>query len=396
MKKIPEYLLMVYSLSGTLSIAVSQAAMGLGILIAAFDRRRSTYFELRPVGLEYPLLAWVIASLAATAFAPDAVASAEKLKKLILWGVLLWPSAVLWRRWSVGRLYMGLLFAAGASSLYGVLTFLLQDGAELGVRIRGFHGFYLTNAGLLLLCTFPALLLATCPRISASYRWGAGIAAFAMLASQFFGALPGAWIGTVTGLIWVSIVRRYVIGGAALLVAAVAVALAPPFLREVASDLLNPASPGNLDRIELWRNGWELFSQRPFTGWGLNDLRDAYALVKAPGEPTRGHMHSVPVHVAVTMGVLGLAAWAWLVGSFFRVLASARRQANGYLRHVVDGAEASLVAFLFAGLVEWNLGDSELIALLCFLIGTAIAAGRLSRLKEDEVPQPPGRAEAAS
>jgi hypothetical protein len=34
------------------------------------------------------------------------------------------------------------------------------------------------------------------------------------------------------------------------------------------------------------------------------------------------------------------------------------------------------VAFLAAGLVEWNLGDSEILALLFFLIGTGIAAGR--------------------
>ncbi len=44
-------------------------------------------------------------------------------------------------------------------------------------------------------------------------------------------------------------------------------------------------------------------------------------------------------------------------------------------------AEAGFVAFLAAGIVEWNLGDSEILALLFFLVGAAIAAGHVARLE---------------
>ena len=57
---------------------------------------------------------------------------------------------------NLGRVFMALLFSAGVTALYGILTFLLQDQPQLGTRIRGFHGFYLTNSGILLLCTFVA------------------------------------------------------------------------------------------------------------------------------------------------------------------------------------------------------------------------------------------------
>jgi hypothetical protein len=30
-------------------------------------------------------------------------------------------------------------------------------------------------------------------------------------------------------------------------------------------------------------------------------------------------------------------------------------------------------------LVEWNFGDSEILTLLCFLVGAAIAAGRIAQ-----------------
>ena len=382
MKKIPEYLLVVYSLAGTISIAASQIAMGLAALLAVVDRGRRTRLDWRPIGVEKPLIAWAIASLLATAFAPDPIASAAKLKKLLLWGMLFWPPAVLWRPWSIGRLSMALLFAAGVTSLYGVLTFFMQGGPALDVRIHGFHGFYLTNAGLMLLCTFPAVLYASCPGIAASYRWGAGIAAGAILTAQFLGALPGAWLGTTVGLLHLTLVRRYPAGGFVLLAGALALLFSPPALRDKAVDLLDPTSPANLDHVEVWRNGVELFLQDPWTGWGLADLRDEYARVKAPGESPQGLMHSVPVQIAAAMGIPGLLAFGWLVVSLFRVLARARRATFGFLRRTVDAAEAGLVAFLAAGLVEWNLGDSEVLTLLAFLIGVAIAAGRLAPLAD--------------
>jgi O-antigen ligase len=161
-----------------------------------------------------------------------------------------------------------------------------------------------------------------------------------------------------------------------------ALLLSPPVLRDKAVDLLDPNSPGNLDRVEVWRNGVELFLQHPWTGWGLGDLSDEYARVKSPGEPPEGHMRSVPIHVAASMGLPGLLAFGWLVVSLFRVLARARRETFGFLRRTVDAAEAGLVAFLAAGLVEWNLGDSEILALLGFLIGVAIASGRLAPLAD--------------
>ncbi len=378
MKKVPEYLLVMYALSGTLSIAASQVVMGLGALVAAADRGRRTYLRWPDTGMEAPILFWVFAALLATVFADDPTASAEKLKKTLLLGMVFWPPAVLHRRWGLGRVFMGLLFSAGVTSLYGVLTFFLQGGPELGVRIRGFHGFYMTNSGLLLLCSFPALLFAGMKNAPASYRWGAGIAAAAMLMAQFFGALPGAWLGTGAGLLWLAVGRRRSSAGVVLLGMTVALFFMPPVLQRSASDLLDPESPSNRERARVWNNGWDLFAEDPWTGHGLHDLRDRYDRVRAPDEPIEGHMHSVPVHVAASMGVPGLLALAALLFAAFRALRRSRRRVlhDPFLRTVVEGAEAGLVAFLAAGLVEWNLGDSEILALLFFLIGTGIAAGR--------------------
>ncbi len=383
MKRLPEYLLVLYTLSGTVSIAFSQAMMGLGALIAFVDRGRRTVLVRPETRLEGPLLAWTVAAMLATLFAADPAASAEKLKRIILLGMVFWAPAVVRTRWKLGRLFMGLLFSAGVTSLYGVLTFFLQGGTEFGSQIRGFHGFYLTNSGLLLLCTFPAACFATCPQARSSHRWGASIALLSILSVQLFGLLPGAWIGSIVGFLFLAGRRRSPALLAAVVGVIVVIALIPGPLRDNGASLFDPGSAENTERLRVASNGFALFRADPLTGWGLHDLREEYTWVKVPGDRVHGHMGSIPIQVAASMGIPGLVALAWLTVALFREMARARRRAgrDPFLRSAIDGAEAGFVAFLAAGIVEWNLGDSEILALLFFLVGAAIAAGHVARLE---------------
>jgi len=377
-RRLPEYLLTLYALTGTISIAASQIVMAAGAALALVDHGRGRLFRWARTGLEWPLVAWAAAAILATLLAADPLASADKLRKLPLWAMVFWAPAVVHRRWGLGRLYMGLLFSAGATALYGILTFFLQGGPEIAVRIRGFHSFYVTNAGLLLLCTFPALLLAAGRSFAPSHRWGAGLAAGSILAAQLFGRLPSAWVGTGAGLLFLALRRGRPRLAALVPLGAVALALAPGVFRDSARDLLDPGSPQNAERARVWANGLRLFASDPWSGWGLHDLSAEYRRVAGADATEHGHMASVPVTVAASMGVPGLLALGWLVAAFFGVLGRARRNVHDdFLRAAVDGSEASLVAFAAAGLLDWNLGDSEILALLCFLVGTAIAAGRL-------------------
>ena len=385
MKRILELLLMAYALTGTISIAASQMAMGAAGIVAILDRGRSLCWARMRTGVESPLAAWVGVSLLATIFASQPWESFLKMKKLALFAMLYWPAAMVSRSWNLGRLFVFLLFAAGVTSLYGVTTFLWQGGPEWGARIRGLHGFYLTNSGLLLLCTFPALSFGICRTIAPSFRCGAALAALAILSSQVLGCLPGTWVGTTAGFFALAMrarSARIALLGAALIVFVV---LGPPVFSERLGDFLDPRDDFRTALERTWRNAARLFLADPWTGWGLHDLRTEFEAVKEPGDPSEGHMRSVPWQIAVSMGVPGLAVFVWLVAAWFRLLNRARASApSAFTRAVVEGTEASLVAFLAAGLLEWNFGDSEILALLMFLLGASHLAGRISSEKPGE------------
>jgi hypothetical protein len=369
---------LAYALTGTISIAASQVAMGLGAGVALADRGRTLAFHRVRTGLAAPFIAFVAASLLATAFASDPVASAERLKKLPLFAMVLWPPVVLARSWNLGRAYVMLLFAAGVTSLYGVTTFLWQGGPEIGARIRGLHGFYLTNSGLLLLCTFPALAFARCRSIAPSFRVGSAIAAAAILTSQILGCLPGTWLGTAAGLVTLAIRTRSRALAALVVGLSLFAFIGPPVFRERFDQFIDPSGDLRTELRTMWRNTTRLAALDLWTGWGLQDLGAEVGLVKEPAETSASPMRSVPAQVLVSMGIAGLVAFAWLVASFFGLVSRARRSASTpFTRAVVDSTEASLVGFFAEGLVVWNFGDSEILALASFLLGTTLAAGRI-------------------
>ena len=78
------------------------------------------------------------------------------------------------------------------------------------------------------------------------------------------------------------------------------------------------------------------------------------------------------------MGVIGLAAFAWLYRALFRTATGGASLGEAGLGPGVRlGVVGALAGFLAAGLFEWNFGDEELLDLLYALVGIAWAARRL-------------------
>jgi hypothetical protein len=70
-------------------------------------------------------------------------------------------------------------------------------------------------------------------------------------------------------------------------------------------------------RVEIFRLGLQVFSQRPLTGWGIGGIEPLTVIDQRL--MTLGHFYSVPLDWLVATGALGLAAGVWLMVEACRV-----------------------------------------------------------------------------
>jgi len=123
-------------------------------------------------------------------------------------------------------------------------------------------------------------------------------------------------LGLVAGclaLLAMSVPRRLVVPVGAF--AAGVVALALFFVLKTPLRALNDDPPEL--RLHLWSDGARLVLGRPLTGWGedATGLSFGHYLTQDyAGLVTFDRVHSGPLDVAATQGLLGLAALAWVVG----------------------------------------------------------------------------------
>jgi O-antigen ligase len=359
-----------------ISIALVLCA-ALTLLLWQFPGSAAVRWERTPVDL--PALVWILALSIASLFALDPGSSWPRVVKGFL--LLLVPVAAYHARdEKTARLAIAVLFvSAGLAAIFALGRFVAQ-GPEFPNRVKGAVGHPLTYGGQALLIA--SLATAIAMRSRGAWRVGALLLLGVTLPALAGSYTRSAWIGYIAALaVIVAFTRARWLAGLAGGLAALALVL-PGAYRERAFSIFDPQSPWNRERLHMWEAGARMLRDHPWTGVGLQDLHSVYETYKPPGaiEPA-GHLHSVYVQVAATMGVIGILALLFLIAGLLRAASRAFRNArrSGFLAEpfgpaVSLGVSAALVGFLVSGLMEWNLGDEELLDLLCVLVGIAFAA----------------------
>jgi len=328
--------------------------------------------------IDLPALGWFLALIVATAFSLDPAESAPRIKKAFLLAAI--PVAAFHARDPrlTRAAVIALLVSAATATVYALIRFA-GDGGAFPARVRGMAGHPLTYGGQATLLASLALALVF---RGPGRLWTAAAGAFlVLLLPALLGSYTrSAWIATfVAGCVILARVKARLLPVAAACVLA-ALLLAPGGYRERALSVFQPKSIWNVERLLLWDAGLLMFRDHPVTGVGLQDLHPLLERYRSPeAHEEHGHLHNVVIHVAATMGVLGLAALVWLWTGLYRTAGHGWRAPlprDGVDSALRLAAVAALSAFLVAGLFEWNLGDEELLVFLCVLVGMGYAAGR--------------------
>ena len=341
-------------------------------------------------------LAWVVALVLSALTAQNPSASWPRLNKALFPGLVALAAFHTPDR-RRGRLALATLLTSSAvASVYGTVLFVAR-GASFHARARGPTGHYMTYGGQLLLLVSVAAGIALLAR-ERRWRIGAGVTAALGTLAVVGTFTRSAWIGLAVafGITLVAIRPRWVVGLALLL--GLVVAFAPGSYRDRLRSAIDPHHPTNVERTYMWDAGLRMFRDHPLTGVGLQDMHPIYERYRLPqARESVGHLHSVPVQILATMGIVGLAAFGWLLVTLFRCAGVGLRpmlRAPSLEAGLRLGALAGLAGFVVAGLFEWNFGDEELLYLLYTVLGLAWSARRWGR--EQEAAMPITREDAAA
>ena len=174
------------------------------------------------------------------------------------------------------------------------------------------------------------------------------------------------------------------------------VALIPLSRNPRFANLFSTSSGTGFFRVNVWRSAWAMFTDHPVLGVGLDNFlyayRGKYILPEAWEEPNLPHAHNVFLDFLTRLGVLGFAALAAMLVSFFIVgadcIRETTRQANRGLRALTIGLVASMVNMLAHGMVDTGYWFVDLAFVFTMTLGlmAAIHSAASSRKRTTDLP----------
>lgn len=368
----------------TFSIAGTQTALAIAVLLWIV----LVLFRAAPpphrTALDRAIILFLAASLTAVLFSEERLASFVNLRNLPLLVIIYLFGGVMETRWQ-RLLFTVLLCSGAASSLYGIVIFALNRGSGTLGRTAGTFSNAMTYGGVLLLLCSLFLAVGIGSGLRGKVRLATLGAAVLAGTALFFSFTRSAWLGMlVSAAVVLSIQRRKLLILLAVFIVVLFLFLPGPYRYRITS-MWDPDYRTNVHRLEMLRGGWEIFKDHPWVGVGTMDLSETYRKYMPPGAVhVFGHLHNIFLQVAVTMGVVGLAAFCYLLYSFFRlVIRNLYRSFDGPERAWVVGSLGALTGFVVSGMFEWNFGDAEVVMLLYAVIGGNLALSmRADRIAE--------------
>ncbi|MBA2446433.1 MAG: O-antigen ligase family protein [Chloroflexi bacterium] len=242
-------------------------------------------------------------------------------------------------------------------ALLGIGQFFL-GGAVTDVQgVRRVQGTYLSpnHFGLLLGRALPFLLAGAWLGVRRGPRTLAALICSTALVLTFS---VGAWLGTVAAILTLSLIlggRRVVLAvGLAVVVLSLAAVATLPAERVLAR--LDPAQGTALVRVQLWQAAGQMLAEQPLLGIGLDNFLYRYPAYVPPNvilEPNLSHPHNLVLQFWLQLGLLGLVAISWLLGTFVaRAVPATRGGRAPAERALAAGALASMANFVVHGLID--------------------------------------------
>ena len=355
------------------SIALTQTALTVAILSWMVRMGVERRVLARRTPLEVAFVLYVAAELLSLAFSIDVPKAAMYLKRLLLVPTVYVVANNVDNERTLNRLLATFLVAMSVYSLWGLGSFALNPS----LRVRHIQNS-MTAGGLTMIAAVAASAVAAASTRTKARLWS-GAAAVVNGACLVLTNTRGSWLGFAVAFLLLALLTDWRL---ALILPVLGIAsymVVPNQYKARVTHFFDPHYRTNAYRLTWWKTGWRIFKDHPITGVGDIDTVEIYRRYMGANETQPvGHFHNNFVHIAVTLGSIGLAAFTFLlvrIGIFLgRTLRAARSPS---LRVVALAGLCSFAAFVVNGFFEWNYGDAEIITVMWWLVGMVAATAAL-------------------
>jgi len=391
LERAPFYLTCGSIISILFSIAASHILLGLALAILLIS-----HVPLRLPPIKLPLAVFFAGTILSWVLSGHIHQGVPQIRKLIVFLILLLVTSTFRELFQVRAI---VLIWAGVAALSAVRS-LFQFAQKysdwhgqgsfydfyIGQRITGFMSHWMTFGGeeMIVLLMLAALLF-----FSTARRWKVAgwLCAAVLSVSLVLGMTRSIFLlGLPVGLMYLLWFWHKWLVAAVPAAAVVLFFAGPAFVRERVTSIVQPhgETDSNMHRMILRRTGLRMIEAHPLFGVGLEMINDrptfeSYIPADVPRplpEGWYGHLHNIYLQFAAERGIPTMLAMMWLIGKVLwdSIGALRRKLADPEARWVLHGAIAAILAILAEGLLEYNLGDSEVLTLFLVVVSFAYLA----------------------
>ncbi|HEX8968781.1 MAG TPA: O-antigen ligase family protein [Chloroflexota bacterium] len=355
-------------LAGPVSVSPPGLALVLG-WIALIVRYRGSHLKWPRTGYDAPLALFLISSLLSLLVTEYPLLSVRELRALVLEPVLFfWLLYALngGARWALAGFLAGATLTALAAIAQGPLG---MGGTQAEGVLRAQAWYPSANHLALMLGRAWPFLIAGALR---GHYWlwlPGGLVGLALLLTFS----TGGWLGALAGLLVVvaALSRRRAAVSVGALATATLIVVSGLAIVGILPERLNPLRQTGGFRLDLWLSSLHMAADHPWLGVGLDNFTYLYQQVYlregAAAEPNLSHPHNWLLNFWLSLGLPGLAAFIWLLGSFWRSARAAL--CDSHRRWLVAGALGAIADMLVHGFID----NSYFLVDLAFVFWLALA-----------------------
>ncbi|MFH1094157.1 MAG: O-antigen ligase family protein [Candidatus Omnitrophota bacterium] len=207
-----------------------------------------------------------------------------------------------------------------------------------------------------------------------------------LLIDLVFAQSRGAWLGFVTGVLFVCLIsgrKNFIIAVTLLIMSGIILSFfAPGAIKEQMKSFLKFGSDASTnEHLIIWKTGWKMFIDKPVFGHGLNTFMRVFSDFRPKGCNWIMYAHNCFLQMAAEIGIIGLLAFLWLT---FVILWEAMLKfftlKEGFLRAASLGLIGGLLAYLVHSLFDTNLYSLPLAVMFWSVAGLAAAKFQIDEL----------------